>query len=253
MAPEIIVDKPGALAEALASRLEEEARSAVEARGRVALALSGGSVGTTFFPRLAKASVDWSRAEFFWCDERALPPTDPESNFGLAQRLWLEPAGVPAGRIHRMEADASDLARAAAAYAETLTRILGAPPRLDVVLLGVGPDGHVCSLFPGHRLLEERERSVVFVSDSPKPPPSRLTLTLPVVQRAGLVVVAAFGGSKAAVLREALHDPQSRLPVALAIRGALRVLVLVDKDAASRLDQGVGGWTISSEAASKRL
>jgi len=253
MAPEIIIDKPGALAEALAIRFEEEARRAIESRGRVAVALSGGSAGTTFFPRLARASVDWSRTEFFWCDERALPPTDPGSNFGLAQRLWLEPARVPAARVHRMEADAPDPAAAADAYAATLARVLGTPPRLDVALLGVGPDGHVCSLFPGHALLEERERSVVFVADSPKPPPARLTLTLPVVEAAGLVVVAAFGKSKAAVLREALHDPASRLPVALAIRGARRVLVLVDEDAAGQLDHGVGGLTVSSDAASKRL
>jgi 6-phosphogluconolactonase len=253
MAPEIIVDKPVALAEALAVRFEGEARSAVAARGLVALGLSGGSVGATFFPRLARASVDWSRAEFFWCDERALPPTDPESNFGLAERLWLEPAGVPAGRIHRMEADAPDPARAAEAYAETLARILGAPPRLDVVLLGVGPDGHVCSLFPGHPLLQERERSVVFVADSPKPPPGRLTLTLPVVEAAGLVVLAAFGRSKASVVREALHDPRSNLPVALALRGARRVLVLVDEGAASQLGHGGGGVTTSSDAVSKRL
>jgi 6-phosphogluconolactonase len=253
MAPEIIIDKPGALAEALSLRFEEEARLAIESRGRVAVALSGGSVGTTFFPRLAKVPVDWSRAEFFWCDERALPPSDPESNFGLAQRLWLEPAGVPAGRIHRMEADAPDPERAAEAYAVTLTQALGTPPRLDVVLLGVGPDGHICSLFPGHRLLQERERLVVFVADSPKPPPARLTLTLPVVQAAGLLVIAAFGTSKAAVLREAFHDASSPLPVALAMRGARRVLVLVDPEAASRLDQGAGGFTFSSEAASKRL
>ncbi len=178
MAPEIIVDKPGALADTVARRFEEEARGGLADRGRVSVALSGGSVATVFFPRLAQANVDWSRTDFFWCDERAVPPTDPESNFGVAHRLWLQPAGVPEGRIHRMEADVADPSAAAEAYAATMVRVLGQPPRFDVVFLGMGPDGHICSLFPGHPLLEERERTVAVVLDSPKPPAARLTLTL---------------------------------------------------------------------------
>jgi len=235
MAPEIIIDKPGALAEEVARRFEAEARTAQASRGRLAVALSGGSVATTFFPRLALASVDWSRTDFFWCDERAVPPSDPDSNFGVAHRLWLRPAGVPEARIHRMEADARDLGAAADAYAATMVRILGEPPRLDVVFLGMGPDGHICSLFPGHPLLEERERNAAAVLDSPKPPAARLTLTLGPVQSARLLVVAAFGAAKAGVLREALLDPSSDLPVARAIRGAGRVLVVLDPEAASQL------------------
>src|SRR2546422_711170 len=91
MPPEVIVDTPAALAEALAARFEEEARRARTARGLFSVALPGGSVGTTFFPRLARAAVDWSRTELFWGDERAVPPSDPDSNFGLARSLWLEP------------------------------------------------------------------------------------------------------------------------------------------------------------------
>jgi 6-phosphogluconolactonase len=235
MAPEIIVDKPGALADTVARRFEEEAHGAQATRGRAAIALSGGSVATVFFPRLALANVDWSKTDFFWCDERAVAPTDPESNFGVAHRLWLQPAGVPEGRIHRMEADAADLGAAAEAYAATMVRILGQPPRFDVVFLGMGPDGHICSLFPGHPLLEERERMVAPILDSPKPPATRLTLTLGPVQSARLLVVAAFGASKAEVLREALQEPSSPLPVARAIRGAGRILVALDPEAASRL------------------
>ena len=163
-------------------------------------------MATAFFPRLALARVDWSRTDFFWCDERAVPPSDPESNFGAALRLWLEPAAVPAESIHRMNADEPDIERAAAAYAEEMTRILGTPPCLDVVLLGMGPDGHICSLFPGHPLLQERERLVAFITDSPKHPPRRLTLTLPVVEDAGLLVVAAFGATKAGIVGAALQD-----------------------------------------------
>jgi 6-phosphogluconolactonase len=232
---ELMVDKPEALGGALARLLEGEVAAALAARGRYALALPGGSVATRFFPTLAAAAVDWTRVDFFWGDERAVPPDDPESNFGLADRLWLRPAGVPPERIHRMPADAEDLEAAAASHAAELARVAGAPPRLDLVLLGVGPDGHVCSLFPGHAALAETGRSVVAVRDSPKPPPRRLTLTLPVLAAAGRLVVAGFGSSKAAVLREAVEDEGSALPVALALRRSPRALALLDAEAASRL------------------
>ncbi len=237
MSPEVVVDTPAALSEALAARFEEEARRAQAARGFFAVALPGGSVSTTFFPRLAQAAVDWSRTEFFWGDERAVPSSDPESNFGRAWSLWLRPAGVPASRIHRMEADAPDPGAAARAYSDALVRLLGAPPRLDLVLLGVGPDGHVCSLFPGHPLLGDEGRYVAFVSDSPKPPPRRLTLTVPVLAAAGLLVVAALGHEKAEVVREALEQPESALPLSLVTRRARRVVFLVDGEAASRLSR----------------
>jgi 6-phosphogluconolactonase len=233
MAPEIIVDKPVELPETLARRFVEEAGRAIAERGRFSVALPGGSAATSFFPRLARTGVDWSRTHFFWGDERAVAPTDPESNFGLARTLWLDPAGVPAAQVHRMEADASDPQAAAAAYGETLERVLGRPPVLDLVLLGVGPDGHVCSLFPGHSLLGEEGRWVAVVEDSPKPPPRRLTLTLPVLAAAGLVVVAALGPTKTAVVREALDEPDSRLPLALVARRARRCLFLLDEEAAA--------------------
>jgi 6-phosphogluconolactonase len=232
--PEIVVDKPEGLAEALAARLEVEAGRALTARGAFAIALPGGSVGNAFFPRLARASVDWSRTEFFWGDERAVPPNDPGSNYALARALWLEPAAVPAARIHRIEAEAPDLERAADAYAAELVRLLGDPPRLGVVLLGAGPDGHVCSLFPSHALLREGRRLAAAISDAPKPPPRRITLTLPALQAAELVVVAAFGSAKAAVIRQALEHSDSMLPLALVTRRARRVVFLLDAAAAGR-------------------
>jgi 6-phosphogluconolactonase len=233
MVPDILVGDARDLAEALASRLETEAGRGLSARGSFAMALAGGSMATAFFPRLSSAAVDWSRTRFFWADERAVPPTDPESNVALARSLWLEPAGVPEARIHRMAADAEDLDAAADAYAAELVRMRGAPPRLDVVLLGMGPDGHVCSLFPGHPLLDEERRWVAPVFDSPKPPARRLTLTLPTLAAAELVVVAVLGRAKAAALREALEHPDSPLPMARLVRRAHRVLLLVDREAAS--------------------
>jgi 6-phosphogluconolactonase len=235
MPVETLVDKVGFLAESLAGRLEEAARGAVAARGRFTLALPGGSVATTFFPRLSRARVDWTRTDFFWGDERAVPPDHPDSNYAAARTLWLEPAGVPAASIHRMPTDRADLDEAATAYTAELERAAGSPPRLDLVLLGVGPDGHVCSLFAGHPVLEERARRVAVVEDSPKPPPRRLTLTLPVVTGAALVAVAALGRSKAEIVRAAIEDERSPLPVARVARGAARTLFLLDAEAASLL------------------
>jgi 6-phosphogluconolactonase len=133
-----------------------------------------------------------------------------------------------------MPADIPDLERAARDYEIEIVRALGESPRFDVVLLGVGPDGHVCSLFPGHPALRVTSRLVVAVNDSPKPPASRLTLTLAALAGADLFV-AAFGKSKAAVAREALEEPGSLLPVGLAARAARTATFLLDSAAASDL------------------
>jgi 6-phosphogluconolactonase len=235
MRPEIHVDRASGLAGRLARLLEDEAERAQARRGLGAVALPGGSVAAIFFPELARAQCDWSRTAFFWVDERAVPPEHPESNYGLARALWLEPAGVPSPNIHRMPADDPDAESAARSYEDLLIGTLGTPPQLDLALLGVGPDGHVCSLFPGHPLLHERQRLVAPIEDAPKPPRRRLTLTLPVLWEAAVVVVAALGEAKAAVLREALEEPSSPLPVALAMRGARRTVVLLDPPAARLL------------------
>ena len=124
---------------------------------------------------------------------------------------------------------------AAAAYAAELTSVLGSPVRLDFVLLGVGPDGHVASLFPTHDLLMEQQQLVAAILDSPKPPPRRLTLTLPALADAERVVVVAFGDEKADVLREAIERDDSPLPLAQLLRRARRPLVLADRAAARRL------------------
>ena len=235
MRPEIHVDRASGLARRLARLFEEEAERAQARRGLCAVALPGGSVAAIFFPELARAQCDWSRTAFFWGDERAVPPENPESNYGLARALWLEPAGVPSPNVHRMPADDPDAERAARSYEDLLTGTLGTPPQLDLALLGVGPDGHVCSLFPGHPLLRERRRLVAPIADAPKPQRRRLTLTLPVLWEAAVVVVAALGEAKAAVLREAVEEPSSPLPVALALRGARRTVVLLDPPSASLL------------------
>jgi 6-phosphogluconolactonase len=229
---ERVVAAEAELYDELARRLEQESERALAARGRFTLGLSGGGLAERSFPRLSRAALDDGRTDYFWIDDRAVPPDHPDSNYAQSVRLWLGPAGVPTARIHRMRGEADDLELAAEEYAGELARICGDPPRLDVVLVGVGPDGHVASLFPGSRQLEVEDRSVVAVLDSPKPPPRRLTLTLPVLADAGLVLVAMLGASKSPAMRAALDDPASGLPIARLLRRARRAVVLLDPAAA---------------------
>jgi 6-phosphogluconolactonase len=226
------------LGQALGSDFAAEGDRAIEARGKFTVAIPGGSVASTFFPHLAQLSFDWSRTEFFWTDERAVSPGDSESNYGIARSLWLQPAGVPVAQIHRMPADGSDLETAAREYADELKRIAGDPPVLDFVLLGVGEDGHVASLFPGHPPTSNGHALVAVVTDAPKPPPRRMTLTLPVLTSARRSVVAALGKSKAAALREGLEGRDSGLPIASVLHRSARLLLLLDPDAARNLTGG---------------
>jgi 6-phosphogluconolactonase len=232
---ELCVGDVGVLAARLGAEITRLVRALSAGRG-LSLAVSGGSVAATFFPRwAAEATFDWGSTDVFWADERAVPATDPESNYALARSLWLEAARAPAERVHRMPADGPDLISAARDYDEELRRVVGERPVLDLVLLGMGPDGHVASLFPGHVLLRETTRNVAAVVDSPKPPPRRLTLTVPVITAARAVVIGAFGAAKAGIVRHAIEDADSRLPAALVARGANRAVWLLDPGAASQL------------------
>lgn len=214
-------------ADVLAEWLVTSAQHAIQDRGAFSIALPGGSVATTCFPRLARAHVEWARTHFFWGDERAVPPDHADSNYRAAKETWLD--RIEGARIHRMEAERADLEAERASYERELRNV-----GLDLALLGVGPDGHVCSLFPGHVLLDETERWVATITDSPKPPPTRLTLTLPALFAATTVVVVALGAGKAEMIASAL-GPSSSLPVALALRGAKDVRLLLDPPAAARL------------------
>ena len=230
--PELIVKPPEELAFIFADRLAGLAlRARLEGRP-VGVALPGGSVAEVFFPVLAQAKIDWDLIEWFWGDERAVSPAHPDSNFRVAQDLFFSRTSINPARIHRMPADANDLDAGASAYEEDLMTTLGVPPRLDIALLGMGPDGHVCSLFPGHPALDEPSRFAMAVTDSPKPPPRRLTLTLPALADA-VVVLAAFGASKAAAIQEVMENAKSTLPAARALRGARHGMVMVDRSVVS--------------------
>ena len=232
-APDVRILERSLIADELAIDLEAEARSALAQRTTFTLAIPGGSVATLCFPRLARLPIAWSRVDVFQVDERAVPPDDSESNYGRAKTLWLYPAGFPHERIHRMRADSPDLADAARDYGLELEKVAGTPPRLDYVLLGVGPDGHVGSLFPGHPALHDH-RTVLAIKGAPKPPTHRMTLSLPVLLSAARVAIVAYGEEKAYAIHAALHEPDSDLPVARVAQRSQRCLVLVDPAAARR-------------------
>jgi 6-phosphogluconolactonase len=231
---ETVTGDPDTVVAAVARDFEAEYARATKDHGRMLVAVPGGSVAVHVFPALAELPLDWSRVDFFWVDERAVPASDPESNFALAEALWLHPARVPDERIHRMPADTADLPAAAARYADELDRVLGRSGRFDVVLLGVGPDGHVASLFPGHAALRETRHPVVAIEDAPKPPPRRLTLTLPVLVAAARLVVVAFGESKAQAIARAVTGGDPVSPAGLVLGQSPRPLVAGDR-AAMRL------------------
>jgi len=218
-------------AEELAARAAEwlgrAIGAAIEARGDCTFCLAGGRTPAAAYRHLAVARVDWSRVRFFFGDERAVPPDDPRSNYHMAHEALLSRIPAPAIQAHRMEAERTDREQAAAEYGRLL------PRRLDVLLLGIGSDGHTASLFPDSPALLEH-RLVVPVS-GPHPPVERLTITPPVIAAARQVMVLAAGSDKAEAVRRALEgaEPPDRIPARLARGGTWSL----DRDAAARLSR----------------
>jgi 6-phosphogluconolactonase len=220
MAPweQVIVTKSEELPGRAAGWLTAELRAAIAARGTASLALAGGRTPQALYGTLTKppfvGSLDWGRVDIFFGDERAVPPDHPDSNYGMARATFLARVPIPPERVHRMEAERPDREQAAADYARVL------PRHLDVLLLGMGPDGHTASLFPHSSVLQERERAVVAVV-GPVPPVERLTITPPVVAAARHVVVIVTGSEKAEMVARALEGPLAplELPIQLARDG----------------------------------
>jgi 6-phosphogluconolactonase len=171
---------------------------AIAARGRASLALSGGSSPQPLFHALAARPLDWSRIDVFQVDERIAPPGDPARNLSSIATEFAEQGPLPRPRLVPMPVEADDLVAAARDYAAHLESVAGQPPVLDVVHLGLGTDGHTASLFPGDSLLLERGLAVGVTR--PQAGYRRMTLTLPVLDRARLRVFFATGPAKAAVV-----------------------------------------------------
>ena len=178
----------------------------------VHLAVPGGRTAAALFDALCAPpfanQVQWPRLRLYFADERSVPPTDPESNYRLAREHLIDPLMLPESQVHRMRGEAGDLAAAAREYAVLLER------PLDLVVLGLGEDGHVASLFPGSPLIEEHDRRVAVVEDSPKPPPRRLTLTPRAFAEARRVLVVSEGKEKSAAAMRALEvrEDARRIP-----------------------------------------
>jgi 6-phosphogluconolactonase len=224
----IVVDQLPALRQRLAAEYVSRSVDALTTRGTFIIALPGGSVAEAFLPTFADLPVEWVRTDVFWIDERAVPPDHTDSNYALASRLFLQPAGVTSPHVHRMQGELVDLDEAARRASHELSLVAGSPPRIDIALVGVGEDGHVASLFEGGPGFVAGESHVIAIDDSPKPPPRRLTMTLPVLANAALVIVAGFGQSKARVVHHAMHDAGSSMPVGRLLRSASSSMVLLD-------------------------
>ena len=209
--PEILVfSTPQDLFHAAADEVMLAAQQAVTARGRFTIALSGGSTPRSLFTLLATSAREfpWPQTFFFWGDERHVPPDSPESNYGMANEAMLSKIPVPPGNVHRILAENPDASAAAADYEQSLKTFfaLGADtlPRFDLVLLGMGPDGHTASLFPGTQALREMSRLVV-ANHLAQLNTDRITLTYPVLNAARCVLFLVSGADKASTLREVLE------------------------------------------------
>ena len=190
-------------------------------------ALSGGATALIFLSALRNASVDWTKITLFWADERAVPPDDPDSNYGLAERMLLSPLAARAPRAIRMPAEA-DLGQAASWYDNALaTELTG--DALDLAILGVGEDGHVASLFPGHPALLQNDLRVVAVEDAPKPPARRLSLTMRYVLQTKKIWLIAVGQRKLPVLQAAINKTSNSTPLDLLMRQSKDVTVFTDQ------------------------
>jgi 6-phosphogluconolactonase len=229
--------------DATALRIATACEDAIRARGRFTFVLSGGSTPRKLFSLLASdkfvSRIEWARVEFFWGDERCVPPDHPDSNYRMARESMLDLLRVDPARVHRMRGE-DPPERAAAAYESMLHEFFGMgpaepPPAFDLVLLGMGPDGHTASLFPGTAALDERERWVA-ANRSPDGMP-RLTLTFPVLNAAANVLFLVSGADKAERVQQILERapgadalPASRVRPS---RGQLEWMI--DRAAASQL------------------
>jgi 6-phosphogluconolactonase len=251
--PEVLVHADGSLlARAVATRLVTRLVDAVSAAGVAHLVLTGGGIGTAVLAELAAApardAVDWRAVDFWWGDERFVPSGHPDRNETGARAALLDKIDIDPARVHPVPGpdgpDGDDPDAAAARYAAELAAATRPPqgglvPSFDVLMLGIGPEGHIASLFPDQPAVHDN-RPVVAVRDSPKPPPTRISLTFPSIQAAREVWVLASGAEKSEAIATALSGADPEQMPAAGARGQQRTLFLLDAAAAAKIPQGVG-------------
>jgi 6-phosphogluconolactonase len=252
-APQVVVHRDGELmAQAAAARLITKIVDAQASRGSASLVLTGGRNGNGLLAALARApardAVDWSRLDLWWSDERYVPDGDPRRNVTQAREVLLDAVSPDPARVHAMPASdgpyGTDVDAAAEAYAAELAAAAGpedhaAVPSFDVLMLGVGPDTHVASLFPELPAVRETQRTVVGVRGAPKPPPNRISLTLPAIRAAREVWLLAAGEDKAKAAAIALSGAGEIQAPAAGAYGRSRTLWLLDAAAAAHLPRGL--------------
>jgi 6-phosphogluconolactonase len=233
-----IFDDLDALSRAAAQASRDLALDAIAARGRCAIALAGGNTPARAYALwTSDFRLPWLQTHFFWGDERYVAPDDPQSNFRMFREALLDRVAVPAENVHPMPTGLPKPEDAAVAYEHTLRQFFGSgPPAFDLILLGLGGEGHTASLFPGSPALMEKDRWVVAV-DAPVEPHLRLTLTLPVLNRAREVIFLASGAGKSEVIASMERQPElaaMRYPAAC-IQPQGRVVWFLDRAAAAGL------------------
>jgi 6-phosphogluconolactonase len=224
---------PDTVAAQVADAFGETVTRAASERRRLRCAVAGGSVASHVFPLLARQSVPWSIVDVFLADERLVAADHPESNARAVAQFWLAHLEAERPVFHPMTTVGVSAEEAARLAARTLCEVAGTPPHLDLVVLGVGPDGHVASLFPGLPGWRESSDWVLAVHGAPKPPPDRLSLGLATLAQAREIWFLAFGAEKAAAIAEARAVPHSPLPVAVVARSGPRVRWFLDRAASA--------------------
>lgn len=239
----VVFPTAAALARGAAERVALVLGGALQAGGNASLALSGGSTPRSLYEILSalpcRDRIDWTRLHIFWGDERCVPPESPESNYRMAQQALLRHVKIPLHQVHRMrgELPPTDAARA---YEQELRSAFSAGPdeipRLSLVLLGLGEDGHTASLFPNTPVLDERRRLIadVFVE---RLAASRITMTFPLLNNARTLMFLVSGGSKAAILKSVLQERRPALPATGVSPLAGELSWYIDRDAASHLTE----------------
>ena len=229
-----------ALSRAAAERFVSLSKVSIRSRGRFATALSGGSTPRRLYSFLGSSpygeNIDWKRVHIFWVDERCVAPSHEESNYKLVADELLLKAAIPEENIHRIHGE-EEPGRAAARYEEELRGFFASSwnPVFDLMILGVGVDGHTASLFPGSALLQERTRAVVPVYRE-KPGINRVSLTLPVLNRAANILFLVSGNDKADIVHEVLTDKNRKQYPAGLVQPTDGVLNwFIDKAAASKI------------------